>query len=327
LTVGKATAHYFVSSNKPARLLLLLTLEKAMNTNIGYVHAAGEPVPASPGTNALQQSLMSNGFAVIRDVLTPEQVRDLRKIVTRFFRSNGQYKYGGKFQLHALYVLDDVARYLTSDKILARLREITQPIDTILTGECDLMINTTSSWHTDVLHHPGSRDGSLFAEENFRVYKIAFYLQDQDDSSPATLKVRPGSHMKASPDDIPEHKVAIRAGDAIIFDVRIAHAGQMPSVLDKTIRRFFEKFGPLIRVDAQKGFTSTRAFIRSISRKQPRIGVFMTFGPSEPRTYSYAEEGQHLHPSVRGTLSPDVMAQLAANKVGAPLIGSGPSLH
>ncbi|MBB3593653.1 hypothetical protein FHX08_004056 [Rhizobium sp. BK529] len=157
----------------------------------------GEP-PEVPGTaNQLQKDLSSDGYTVIRDVLTPEQVEGLRRVAKQYLRSGGCYPYGGKFQLHAMYVVEEVAKLLTSSTILDRRKEITQPLDVVLTGECDLMINTTSSSHNDVPHHPRCADGSIFSDKSFRVYKIAFYLQDQGENSRATLKVRPDPISRA----------------------------------------------------------------------------------------------------------------------------------
>ncbi|MGO7366162.1 hypothetical protein [Rhizobium leguminosarum] len=152
--------------------------------------SAGEQSELDDRTNQLQKDLSSDGYTVIRELLT------LRLIVTQYLKSEGRYQFGGKFPLHAMYVAEEVARFLTSDVILNHLEEITQPLDVVPTGECDMMINTTSSWHNDVPHHPACIDGTKFADESFRVYKIAFYLQDQDENSPATLKVRPRSHLR-----------------------------------------------------------------------------------------------------------------------------------
>jgi hypothetical protein len=305
----------------------LLSPERAVESKVAHqVDETGlsdtGPLEVTESTTRLQEDLRSNGYTIIRNVLTPEQVQHLRLVVKKFMKSGGRFQYGGKFQLHALYLVEDIAKFLTSDMILNRLKDITNPLDVVLTGECDLMINTTSSWHNDVPHHPACADGSIFADENFRVYKIAFYLQDQDETSRATLKVRPKSHLKALTQSMPEKAAAVRAGDAIIFDVRIEHAGQMPTVVDRSIRRFFEKVGPRLHLDVQKALTSARSMIRFISGSPDRVAVFMTFGPSEEQTYSYAEEGRHRHPGVRGTLSAEVLTQLASHHVVPPLIGA-----
>lgn len=294
-----------------------------MVNQIGELGASADEPSDVPGrANRLQKDLSSNGYIVIKEVLTPEQVKRLRLAVTQYLKSGGLYKYGGKFQLHAMYMVEEVAKLLTSDTVIGCIKEITQPLDVVLTGECDLMINTTSSWHHDVPHHRASLDGSIFADETFRVYKIAFYLQDQDENSRATLKIRPRSHLKALNQSMPEKAVAVRAGDAIVFDVRIEHAGQIPTLVDRAARRFFERIGPRLRLDAQKAFTLTRSIIRRIGGTPDRVAVFMTFGPPEAWTYSYGEAGRQRHPAVQGTLSAEVLTQLAANNIAAPLIGT-----
>lgn len=276
-------------------------------------------------TNPLQEKLATEGFAVLRDVLTSEQVADLRRVVKQALKSGGSYKYGGKFQLYAMYAVEDVAKCLTSEAILDRLKEIMQPSDVVLTGECDLMINTTSSWHTDVPHYRSAIDGSIFRDETFKVYKIAFYLQDQDESSHATLKVRPRSHLKGRLQSLPEKPIGVRAGDAIIFDVRIEHAGQMPTAVDKILRRSCEWIGPRLHLDVQRAFTSARSVLRTIHGGGDRVAVFMTFGPSDAGTYSYIEEGWNRHPGDRGTFSPAVLARLAVKNVAPPFLGTSAS--
>jgi hypothetical protein len=49
-----------------------------------------------------------------------------------------------------------------------------------------------------------------------------------------------------------------------------------------------------------------------------RVAVFMTIGPSDVWTHSYADEGSNRHPGVRGTLSAKVLTQLAASNIAPP---------
>lgn len=286
-----------------------------------------EPSMAARHTDQLQKDLSSDGHIVIRNVLTPEQVASLRQVVRKYLKSGGKYLYGGKYQLHAMYVEEEIAKFLTSDMILNRLKEITQPLDVVLTGECDMMINTTSSWHNDVPHHPACIDGTIFSDESFKVYKIAFYLQDQEENSPAALKVRPRSHLKGLVKSMPEKGLGVRAGDAIIFDVRIEHAGQMPTLVDRSLRKFFEWIGPRLSLDSQKAFTVARSALRRVVRTPDRVALFMTFGPSDAWTHSYAAEGCNRHPGVRGTLSAEVLTHLAANNIVPPIIGKPVAPH
>ncbi|PDS97350.1 hypothetical protein CO659_13590 [Rhizobium sp. S9] len=115
--------------------------------------------------------------------------------------------------------------------------------------------------------------------------------------------------------------MGIGAGDAIIFDVRIEHAGQMPTLVDRSLRKFFERIGPRLRLDSQKAFTLTRSALRRMVGTGDRMALFMTFGPSDPWTRSYAEEGCNRHPGVRGMLSAEALKQLAANNISPPIIG------
>lgn len=266
--------------------------------------------------NTLQQELAANGYAVVRDVLTAEQVRLLRVAMKNHLKSGGWFNYGGKFQVQAMHAVPGVADILTSDPVLGMLKEITQPLNVMLTGECDLMINTTSTWHKDITQHPVYKDGRIFADEAFRVFKVAFYLQDQGETSRATLKVRPTSHLHADGEKLPIKAAAVRAGDALIFDVRIDHLGQLPTVTDKALRKVLERVGPKLHIDAQKAFSQSRSMVRWFRRKaQDRMAVFLTFGPSEAWTIAYADACKHRHAPVSGRLTDDVLSHLAANNV------------
>lgn len=279
--------------------------------------SSGGSYERSPNrANALQENLAANGYAIVRNVLTPEQVRALRLAMKTHLKSGGWYNYGGKFQVQAMHAVPAVAEILTSDAILHVLQEITQPLDVVLTGECDLMINTTSTWHKDITHHPVYMDGRIFADEGFRVFKVAFYLQDQGETSRATLKVRPKSHRLAKGETMPITKAAVRAGDALIFDVRIDHLGQLPTLTDRVLRKVLEKLGPKLHIDAQKTLTQARSAMRWLRHKTAdRMAVFVTFGPSEPWTLAYAEACQRRHAPVEGKLAADVVSRLAFNHV------------
>lgn len=40
---------------------------------------------------------------------------------------------------------------------------------------------------------------------------------------------------------MPGKSLSVRTGDAINYDVRIEHAGQMPTLVDRSLRRIFER--------------------------------------------------------------------------------------
>ncbi|MBZ9936051.1 phytanoyl-CoA dioxygenase [Mesorhizobium sp. BR1-1-16] len=267
----------------------------------------------------LQQDLKENGFAIVRNILTPEQVRSLRAMTQGHLKSSGWYNYGGKLQVQAMHVVPGLAEILTSESVLRVLKEIAHPLDVELTFECDVMINTTSTWHKDIVHHPAFKDSGIFSDDAFRVYKMAFYLQEQESTSRSTLKVKPGSHMRTDGSGLPVEGTSVRPGDAIIFDVRIDHVGQMPTVTDKLLRKTLVALGPRLGFDVQKAFTKSRSILRAASGKMSdRMAVFMTFGPSEAWTHTYAEAARYRHKELARTLDDAVLSRLARDHVIAP---------
>ncbi|MCX5480721.1 phytanoyl-CoA dioxygenase family protein [Kaistia geumhonensis] len=278
-------------------------------------HVENNDVPVRNSAN-IQRELAENGFVVVRNVLTSDQVSALRQSVRNHLKSAGWYNYGGKFQVQAMHSVPDVGRIITTDRVLDLLEDITSPNKVVLTRECDIMMNTTSTWHKDITQHPIVDGNRVFEDETFRVYKAAFYLQDQDEASRATLKVRPRSHRMKDGTEMPVEPAAVRAGDAVVFDIRIDHVGQFPSLSDKLMRRGFEKIGPRLNVDPQKAFSKARALLRRSHPHGPdRMAIFMTFGPSHEWTRAYASACEQLHAPVDASMNPDVMAHLAARGV------------
>ena len=242
---------------------------------------AGSASRPPDGPNEIQRALMNEGYVIVRDVLSPEEVRFLRVAVKEHLRTVDSFDYGGKFLLQRRDGVPHIDEIIASDSVRRILARATEPFKSELTDICDLAINTTSQWHKDTSHFACDLEGRSFTEEGFRLYKIAFYLQDQDEGSPATLKIRPGSHRSLSLTELPEKAAVVRAGDMIIFDVRIDHLGQLATLTDRLLRKSFGMVGPRVGFDVQKAFTRSRSLIRRFSpAAEDRLAIFMTFGPS-----------------------------------------------
>lgn len=232
-------------------------------------------------SNQMQRALKNEGYVIIREVLTPEEVRFLRAAVKEHLRTIDSFDYGGKFLLQRREGVPHIDKIIASDSVRQILARATEPFKSELTDICDLAINTTSQWHKDTSHFACDLEGRSFTEEGFRLYKIAFYLQDQDEISRATLKVRPGSHRSLSLTELPEKAAVVRAGDMIIFDVRIDHLGQLATFTDRLLRKGFGVVGPRVGFDVQKAFTRSRSLMRRLNpQAEDRLAIFMTFGPS-----------------------------------------------
>lgn len=230
-------------------------------------------------TNELQRALKTDGYAIVRNVLKSDEVRFLRSETMRYLQASDCYNYGGKFLLVKREKVLDIETIIASDSVCRHLARATEPLAFKLTDICDLALNTTSQWHKDVVHF-NDIDGNTFTDDDFRFYKIAFYLQDQDEASPATLRVRPGSHLSRDLTDLPVKKVVAAAGDMVIFDVRIDHLGQLATVTERMLRMSFAVAGARLHFDPQKALSQSRSIMRWFHpRASDRIAIFLTFGP------------------------------------------------
>ncbi|WP_246798384.1 hypothetical protein [Rhizobium leguminosarum] len=57
----------------------------------GMTASAGEQSELDDRTNQLQKDLSSDGYTVIRELLTADQVESLQLIVTQYLKSEGRY--------------------------------------------------------------------------------------------------------------------------------------------------------------------------------------------------------------------------------------------
>ena len=67
------------------------------------------------------------------------------------------------------------------------------------------------------------------------MYKIAIFLQDHPERD--GLSVVPGSHKEGSTPKAPLH-ISSRAGDIVVFDHRLRHAGRLPNLAERLIFDF-----------------------------------------------------------------------------------------
>lgn len=253
------------------------------------------------------------GFSVVRNALDPDQVQALRVAITTHFRHSGRMRYGGKIQLRALQAVDGLAATALSADLAEVIRAHVGHSTPLLTGECDVMMNTTSGWHKDIT--PDMNLGSsLFEADDFAVYKVGIYLQDQTAGSPAALRVRPGSQRCGDVATGPVVRLETHPGDVVVFDVRIDHAGQAPDLATRLLGRATRMIARLSGRDADMMLTRIRQILR---RRPDRVALFMTFGPDNHWTHDYERSGRHRHGPATA-LRPDAMRSFQA--VGIEII-------
>ncbi|QUS35101.1 hypothetical protein [Falsirhodobacter algicola] len=275
------------------------------------VHAA--VTTPTPTFTPEMQRMRSGGYSIERGVLTAAEIDELKRAVQAHFRTKGRTQYGGRIQLRGLHAVPEVSRVLLSDAIIEVMRRHTPDGHVLLTGECDLMMNTTSGWHKDVTSDM-RMGNAIFADPDFAVYKLAIYLQDQDEGSIAAFRVRPGTQRMADGDAVPAERLETQAGDVVVFDVRMDHAGQPPNLMTRMLRRQLGLIAPPLGLDQERMLTGIRARLPG----PDRLAVFMTFGPDTPATRAYAAAGQHRHGPAPAPLSAG--AEAALHRPGLAMI-------
>jgi hypothetical protein len=215
-----------------------------------------------------------------------------------------------------MHAVAEVAEVLSTSPVTEIMAACTYPHRPLLTGECDLMQNTTGSWHKDITDGMDLGSG-IYGAEDFTVYKLALYLQDQVAGSRGVLKVKPGSHRRERAGDLPATEVVVRAGDAVVFDVRLDHAGQLPSLSGRIAHRLLAGAATLSRREAaERWFTAARAAVRQVRAAGDRMAVFATFGPATDCTFTYERAGRVWHGVPPRPFDPAVLASLDARGVG-----------
>ncbi|MCX4879258.1 phytanoyl-CoA dioxygenase family protein [Streptomyces sp. NBC_00847] len=138
--------------------------------------------------------------------------------------------------------------------------------DIIFTGHSDAHHGFTQGWHKDsgstALGDPlagylGEPSTSLFRRRP-EVVKIGIYLQESTDLN--CLRVDPGSHLRPGLQPLRPTRVLMDAGDLVVFDVRITHAGAVVPDEDST----------------------------DLDALRERMSAFVTFGLDSPRTRAFA---------------------------------------
>lgn len=207
-----------------------------------------------------------NGYTVVPGVLNEHTVVELRSYLAQLFEQKVVHR--GDVQLPAQEgrrgggVRQDIwSRYpdlrtvMTQPKALGALRSLLGD-DFVIMPESVAHDSRYGGWHKDTT--PLERAGERFHREpDFRIVECAFYLQDNDEYG-GGLDVVPGTHLqedttpeppkvtvldrvlyklgrpRLKANDVFERKDALsvpsRAGDFVIFDLRLDHMATQPTV-------------------------------------------------------------------------------------------------
>jgi hypothetical protein len=150
-------------------------------------------------------------------------------------------------------------------------------------------MNVLSGWHRDSGETvPGGYfNGDYYASGDCRVYKIALYLQDS--TARSGLTVVPRSHRDRQVSTAGAIHLDSRAGDAIVFDVRLTHAGQLPDAVERGIMGLSLLARRVRRASNDPGFAyGLRQLYWRLTGKDDRLSIFYTFGAANQFTFDFA---------------------------------------
>jgi hypothetical protein len=235
----------------------------------------------------MREALARDGVVFIRDLLRPAEVESLRTILDGYFRDGG-LRFGlGQVQPNAASYVKGLEQVFANPRVVAAFEAILGKDEVVFTGHCDIHRNMLSGWHKDSGKNGGYFRGDCFSADDCRVYKIGLYLQDQMDGN--GLTVRPGSHRTPSATTGAPVPVASRAGDAIIFDVRLSHCGQKPDFVERLLKgaNLLAKGGRRARPD-NRWISNLEALYWRLTGRGDRLSIFFTFGAPNAHTREFS---------------------------------------
>jgi len=192
------------------------------------------------------ESFSVNGFAIIRDIFTTEEINYFRELSYNLITESGS-----KRQLMPSETLDDSAlRALPfKEKIVEALKK---SLGNQLTYIPDFTLHSNQfgfpGWHTD----SGSEiNQSYLQSPNYKFAKCGIFLQDNTENWGGGIEVLPKGHKfplnsrskrlntkiknLLNKISIPLKKITldIKAGDFVYFDSRLPHTSTFPSMINK----------------------------------------------------------------------------------------------
>jgi Phytanoyl-CoA dioxygenase (PhyH) len=210
-----------------------------------------------------------NGFFLLKNVLSKEEVNKLREITVDFFTKREDevvFSFSGKTKPNALNCMPDLAEYVFKNPNVINIMKDLCGKDVRYGHHSDIHFNMLSGWHKDNRGHDDWATGKN--GDTFKCYKMAFYFQDHTNNSDG-LTVRKGSHLTKVLHDGELYDVPSESGDAVVFDMRISHIGKKANLIERGINTILKSGKARFRL--YQG-------IRNTFKMQDKISLFFAFG-------------------------------------------------
>lgn len=239
--------------------------------------------------DSMRRALDEDGFILVKSLISAEEIASLRNVVRGYLTKRGDRFSLGKTQPNAAAIVPGLDFIFAHERVLATFKSVLGPDQVVFTGHCDIHMNMLSGWHKDSGEAFGGYfKGDYFAADDCKVYKIALYLQDHPEQGDG-LTIRRGSHRTPDIKHGEAIKLPTRAGDAVIFDVRLNHTGQLPNAIENGFKALSRMFTGGDRTKQDPAFvTALKGLYWKAIGHQDRLSVFFTYGVANEYTYDFA---------------------------------------
>ncbi|MDW5499823.1 phytanoyl-CoA dioxygenase family protein [Pseudomonas lundensis] len=234
--------------------------------------------------STVKELMERDGFVIIRDLFTPEEMNQMNQSIDDFFKNKGvTYRYG-LTQPNIAVEEPEFSWVFEHPKVLEAYRAAFGEGEFVFISHEDIHHNMGFGWHKD------DGKGYYFTEPYFtpecRVYKIGVYMNDHSTDGNG-MSVRVGSHLKDNLTDGQAVSLATKPGNVVIFDVRITHAGKEYDVVERGLLKIGRLFGD--HTGKSNIGRKVRDLYCSFKAGKPKRSLFFTLGPSNIYTYDFSK--------------------------------------
>ncbi|MFT4046713.1 MAG: phytanoyl-CoA dioxygenase family protein [Solimonas sp.] len=243
----------------------------------------------APTAKELQSHVERDGFVIVKNVFTKDEISRLRSIVYGHLNKKGARFSLGKTQPNAALAVPDLQYIFYHDRVVDLFKRLIGPNETVFTGHCDIHMNMLSGWHKDSGEvYGGYFKGDYINADDCRVFKMAIYLQDATKHDGLTVRI--GSHRKLGTTDGAPIQAKTQSGDVVLFDVRLTHTGQLPDNIEKGIKALnIALKGSDRRVEDHPLATKFKGIYWKLINRRDRLSIFFTFGKNNAYTQQFAQ--------------------------------------
>ena len=230
---------------------------------------------------SIRKALEREGYAVVKAAFSLEEITWLRHEAEELLAKKPRTVNGG-------LCVGPIPRGSGLGRLLLDGHRLARQCGEQFPWEIHVHSDTYNNWHADF--KPLDQD-EVFSRATAWMYKIVIYLQDHLERD--GLSVVPRSHKNGTRSRAPLH-IDTRAGDMVIFNQSVRHAGRFPNRAERVFETFADalyrtRLIPYIaRRRLQRWFRQLERLLQRTPASE-RLAIFVTFAPESEIAQRCAE--------------------------------------